>query len=133
MSVPSEWIEYAKSLGLPAFFGVAAWYLLPKVWSYIQQRGAINGQQNDLAQAGLAGVNEVVTTLRNQLSDMNIQLDGFRQRLKDMEATLQKAIDDKLNAEQGEAIAKNELFNAKLYIKKLISQIKSLGSNPVDE
>lgn len=133
MAVPAEWLEYAKSLGFPVTFAVAAWYVVPKLWAYIQQRGAISGQQNDLAQAGLAGVNEVVTTLRNQISDMNAQLDGFRLRLKDMEATLQKALDDKLNAEQGEAIAKNELFNAKLYIKKLIAQIKSLGGIPVDE
>lgn len=133
MNVPSEWMEYAKSLGIPTILAIAAYYVLPKVWAYIQQRSAINSQQNDLAHAGLAGVSEVVTTLRNQLSDMNSQLDAFRSRLKDMEATLQTTLDGKLNAEQGEATAKNELFNAKLYIKKLISQIKSLGAVPVEE
>lgn len=132
MAVPVEWVEYAKALGLPAFFGVGAYYVLPKIWNYIQARGAISIQQTDLTQVGLAGVQDVVITMRNQLADMNDQLDGFRARLKDMETTLQKAIDDKLSAEQGEAIAKNELFNASLYIKKLIAQLKSLGIPPVD-
>lgn len=133
MNVPIEWMEYAKSLGVPTILVVAAYYVLPKVWTLIQQRSAIANQQNDLAHAGLAGVNEVVTTLRSQLVDMNSQLDTFRIRLKEMEATLQKAVEDKMNAEQGEAIAKNDLFNANLYIKKLIAQIKSLGASPVDQ
>ena len=131
--MPAEWLDYAKSLGVPTVITVAAYYIVPKLFSLVMQRASIRDEQNDLAHAGLAGVNEVVSTLRTQIADMNIQLDGFRARLKDMEATLKKAVDDKLSAEQGEAIAKNELFNAKLYIKKLIAQIKALGGTPVDE
>lgn len=131
--VPTEWLEGAKSLGVPTILVVLAYYLLPKLWAWVQARSNINSQQNDLAAAGLTGMNEIVTALRDQIADFRAQLAAMQTRLKEMENTLQKAYDDKVSAEQGEAIAKNDLFNAKLYIKKLIAQIKSLGAVPVDE
>ena len=87
------------------------------------------------AGSGLAGVLRPLwtATLREQIADFRTQLAAMQSRLQAMEVTLQKAYDDKLSAEQGEAIAKNDLFNARLYIKKLIAQIKSLGAVPVDE
>lgn len=133
MNVPIEWIDYARALGLPSLTAVALYYIVPKLWSYFQQRQSVHEQQNDLARVGLAGVNEVVSTMRNQLADMTSQLENMRTRLKEIEAQLKKANDDRLEAEQSEAIAKNELFNARLYIKKLIAQIRSLGAAPVDE
>lgn len=133
MAVPTEWMEGAKQLGIPVALAIAGYYVLPKLWLWVQQRTNINGQQNDLAAAGLTGMNEVVTALRSQIADFRAQLTDMNARLKEMEQTLKKAYDDKLSAEQGEAIAKNDLFNARLYIKKLIAQIKSLGATPVDE
>lgn len=126
-------MDYAKQWGIPGIVLVALWYGVPKLWEWMQMRASITGQQNDLAHAGLQGVNEVVTTLRNQLSDMNGQLDLFRARLQQMEATLEKAITDKLNAEQSEAIARNDLFNLRLYVTRILAQLKSLGIEPVSQ
>ncbi len=128
----SEWIVYATRFGIPSFVAVALYWAVPKLWGYIQARIGIASQQNDLTQSGLSGVNEVVQTLRNQIADMTTQLKGFEDKLKEMNATLDQAVQDKILAQQSAQKAKADLYILSLYVERLKAQIKSLGATPVD-
>lgn len=129
----SQWVVYATKIGVPSFIVVAVYWAGPKLWSYIQARMGIASQQNDLTQSGLSGVNEVVQTLRNQIADMTQQLRGFEDKLKEMNATLDQAVHDKILAQQSAEKAKNDLYILSLYVERLKAQIKSLGATPVEQ
>lgn len=129
----SQWLAIAKNLGIPSFLAVAAWWSVPKIWNYFSTRLGIANQQNDLTQSGLSGVNEVVNTLRNQISDMTSQLKMFEDKLKEMNGTLDKAVQDKIIAQQACQQAKNDLYMLQLYVQRLLAQIKSLGATPVEQ
>lgn len=129
----SQWIVYATKFGIPSFLAVALYWAAPKLWSYLQARMGIASQQNDLTQAGLNGVNEVVQTLRNQISDMTTQLKGFEDKLKEMNATLDQAVQDKVLAQQAAEKAKADLYILSLYVERLKAQIKNLGATPVEQ
>lgn len=129
---PSQWVIYATKFGIPSFIAVFLYWVAPKAWAFIQARMGIASQQNDLTQAGLSGVNEVVQTLRNQLSDMTTQLKGFEEKITAMSATLDQAVNDKILAQRSAEQAKSDLFNLQLYVNRLVAQLKSLGATPVD-
>ena len=129
----SQWIVYATKFGVPSFLAVAIYWAAPKLWSYLQARMGIAYQQNDLTQAGLNGVNEVVQTLRNQIADMTTQLRSFEDKLKEMNATLDQAVQDKILAQQSAEKAKADLYILSLYVERLKAQIKSLGAAPVEQ
>lgn len=128
----SQWIGYATKFGIPSFLAVAIYWAAPKVWSYFQARIGIASQQNDLTQSGLSGVNEVIQTLRNQIADMTQQLKSFEAKLKEMNLTLDQAVQDKVLAQQAAEKAKNDLYILSLYVERLKAQIKSLGATPID-
>jgi chromosome segregation ATPase len=129
----SQWIVYAAKFGIPSFVIAGLVWAAPKVWGVIQAKIGISQQQNDLTQAGLGGVNEVIQTLRNQIADMTGQLKGFEDKLKEMSATLDKAVQDKIVAQRAAEQAKSDLFTLQLYVNRLIAQIKALGASPVDQ
>lgn len=129
----SQWVTYATKYGVPSFLAVAVYWAGPKLWNYVQARMGIASQQNDLTQSGLSGVNEVVQTLRNQIADMTQQLRGFEDKLKEMNATLDQAVHDKILAQQSAEKAKNDLYILSLYVERLKAQIKSLGATPVEQ
>ena len=129
----SQWVAYATRFGVPSFLAVGLYWIAPKAWAWIQQRNNINTQQNDLTQSGLSGVNEVVQTLRNQIGDMTTQLKSFEDKLKEMNATLEQAVQDKIIAQQSAEKAKNDLYILGLYVTRLQAQIKSLGAVPVEQ
>lgn len=130
-NVPAEWLAYAARFGLPSFAAVALWWVVPKAWKFISARIGIAQQTNDLTQAGLGGVADVITLLRTQTVDLTQQFKDVEQKLKNMSATLDQAVKDKVLAQQDAAKAKNDLFLLQLYVERLQAQIQSLGSTPV--
>lgn len=129
----SQWLAYATKFGIPSFLAVAIYWAAPKLWALLQQRMGINTQQNDLTQSGLSGVNEVIQTLRTQISDMTGQLKGFESKLAEMSATLDKAVSDRIIAQRDAEQAKSDLFQLQLYVTRLKAQIQSLGTTPIEQ
>lgn len=132
-AVPPEWLTYLAKFGVPSTIAVAVYWAAPKVYKFLAARIGIASQTNDLAQAGLGGVTDVITTLRNQISDLTLQFKDVEQKLKDMSATLDQAVQDKVLAQQEAAKAKNDLFVLQLYVERLRAQIQSLGATPVPQ
>jgi TolA-binding protein len=133
MANPTDLVDFLRQWGVPTFVGTTAVAMAPKLWAFIRDKASISRSTNDLQAAGLQGVNEVVTTLRNQLTDMTAQLKDFQSQIDTMRQTLDKAISDRVLSQQDAAQAKSDLFNLRLYANRLVSQIKGLGAVPVDE
>lgn len=129
--VPPEAAVIAAKYGIPTVFLAALWWLAPKVWGAISSKLAIAQQTNELARAGLGGVTDVVNTMRGQISDLTKQFEDVHQKLTDMTATLDKAVKEKLVAEQEAAKAKSDLYAMQLWVERLQAQVRSLGSVPV--
>lgn len=132
-SVPPEWLAFLGKFGIPSVIAVSVYWAAPKVWRFVSARLGIAQQANDLTQAGLGGVTDVITTLRNQISDLTAQFKDVEQKLKDMSATLDQAVQDKVLAQQEAAKAKNDLFVLQLYVERLRAQVQSLGATPVPQ
>lgn len=132
-TVPPEWLAFLGKFGVPSVLAVIIYWAAPKVWKFLSNRLGIAQQTNDLTQAGLGGVTDVITTLRNQISDLTLQFKDVEQKLKDMSATLDQAVQDKVLAQQEAAKAKNDLFVLQLYVERLRAQIQSLGATPVPQ
>jgi predicted nucleic acid-binding Zn-ribbon protein len=132
-STQADWVSYATKYGVPSFLAVALYWIAPKVWNFLSARFGIAQQSNDLAQAGLGGVTDVVTTLRTQIADLTMQFKDVEQKLKDMSATVDKAIQDKVLAQQDAAKARSDLYILGLYAERLCAQLKALGVTPVSQ
>lgn len=132
-TVPPEWLAFLGKFGIPSAIAVLIYWAAPKVWKFFSDRMGIAQQTNDLTQAGLGGVTDVITTLRNQISDLTTKFKDVEQKLKDMSATLDQAVQDKVLAQQEAAKAKNDLFVLQLYVERLRAQIQSLGATPVSQ
>jgi TolA-binding protein len=133
MANPPDIVDFLRQWGIPTFVGTTVVAMAPKLWAFVRDKASIAQSTNDLQAAGLQGVNEVVTTLRNQLIDMTSQLKDFQSQIDTMRQTLDKAISDRVLSQQDAAQAKSDLFNLRLYANRLVSQIKGLGAVPVDE
>lgn len=131
--LPPDVATLAGRYGIPSVLLVFAWWAAPKVWSVVSSRMQMAQQTNDLAHAGLGGVTDVITTLRNQISDLTQQFKDVEQKLKDMSATLDQAVSAKAVAEQEAAKAKNDLFMYGLYVERLLAQIRGLGGTPIEK
>lgn len=131
--IPPDVGVLASRYGIPSFVLVALWWIAPKAWAAVKARMSIAQQTNDLAQAGLGGVTDVIATLRGQISDLTQQFRDVEQKLKDMSVTLDDAVRAKLLAEQEAAKAKSDLYAMQLWIERLQVQIRSLGAVPVEK
>jgi len=131
-TVDSQWIAYAGRYGVPSFLAVVLYWAAPKVWKFVSNRLGVMQSQNDLTQASIGGVTDVVTTLRTQITDLTKQFNDVEGKLKEMSTTLDKAIQDKVLAEREAAKAKSDLFILQLYVDRLRAQIHSLGAQPVE-
>lgn len=132
-AMPPEWLAFLSRYGIPSTLAVAAYWAVPKIWKYFSQRLGIAQQTNDLAQAGLSGVADVIAALRTQMGDLTIQFKDVEQKLKDMSATLDQAVQAKLLAQQEAAKAKSDLYVLQLYVERLRAQIQNLGQTPLAE
>lgn len=132
-AVPPEWLAYLAKFGIPSTIAVFLYWAAPKVWAFFSGRLSIAQQTNDLAQAGIGGVQDVVNTLRTQITDLTQQFKDVEQKLKDMSATLDQAVQDKVVAQHEAAKAKSDLYVLQLYVERLRAQIQSLGATPVPE
>lgn len=131
--VPPEIADFTARYGIPSVFAVAAWWAAPKLLSWFKTRLAIAQQSDDLARAGIGGMNDVVSTLRTQISDLTQQFKDVQEKLTQMSATLDEATKQKLIAENEAAKAKTDLFVLQLYVERLKAQIQSLGATPVTQ
>lgn len=131
-AVDSQWIAYAGRYGVPSFLAVLLYWAAPKVWKFVSNRMGIMQSQNDLTQASIGGVTDVVTTLRTQITDLTQQFTDVEGKLKQMSETLDQAIKDKVLAEREAAKAKSDLFILQLYVDRLRAQIHSLGAQPIE-
>lgn len=130
-NVPAEWLTYATKFGIPSILVVIGYWAAPKIWKFLSARIGIASQTNDLTQAGLGGVTDVVTMLRTQIGDLTGQFRDVESKLKEMSATLDQAVHDKLLAQQTAAKAQSDLYMLQLYVERLRGQIQSLGGTPI--
>lgn len=131
--VQAQWMAYAAKFGIPSFLAVLAYWAGPKLWAGISARLGIARQTTDLTQAGIGGITDVVVTLRNQISDLTSQFQSVEVKLKEMSATLDQAVQDKIVAKQEAAKAQSDLYILQLYVERLRAQIQSLGSTPIQQ
>lgn len=129
--IPPDVSVLAGKYGVPSFLLVALWWGIPKLWSVIKTKLDVATTTNDLTQAGLSGVTDVISTLRNQIADLAQQYKDSEQKLRDIQVTLEQAVAAKLVAEQEAAKAKSDLYAVQLSVERLQAQVRSLGAVPV--